>query len=84
MAHGAVPDSSSSPPRTQNQVDAYKNELMLQIEEKKKKQDAEKKRKLEEDETEEMRVKKEMDELNKRYQREINPDTAEEPPKPQT
>ena len=45
--------------------------MIVQIEEKKKKKEEERKKKLAEDEREEMRVKKEMDELrkNSRYQK---------------
>jgi hypothetical protein len=47
-------DNTSSPNRNHpSQVDVYKNELMVQIEEKRKIKELERKKKLEEDEKEE-------------------------------
>lgn len=55
-------------------MDAYKNELMVQIEEKRKIKELERKKKLEEDEREEQRVRKEMEEMQRKYHYEANPD----------
>jgi|LauGreDrversion4_2_1035121.scaffolds.fasta_scaffold65721_1 hypothetical protein len=54
-------------------MEEYKKELNQQIEERKRIKDLEKKKKQEEDERDELRVKKEMEEMNKRYNQEANP-----------